>query len=378
VPTELLVNAYYLQEEATRALRAGRPPRVVDEVLGKAAALGATLVRTAAYNADPCKRGDSAIRLDATTTDPIAWAGLDLVIARAHAHGLRLLLVLGNQWDDLGGARAYVAWSGLRAPRRADGRFFTAEEVIALYASHVVETLTRRSSSEGTRYADHPAIAGWELLNEPRGEGLDRAGDAVRAWIDRLGAVVRRAAGSSQWVISGEEGLDVASARRDRTFWDRAGAGWILRARTSFSLNVRSPHLDAASLHLYPEAWGVRPELVREAGERMLRESAAIARAAGKRLVVGEMGVRSAGTLPLGAQRAIVARWLRVAEDEGALAVGPWMLAHDDRPHRWDHYHHYVRDGLALDHPDNGISPVLRDFARRALDARADAPRTRR
>ncbi|GAB4204133.1 MAG: hypothetical protein OHK0013_18850 [Sandaracinaceae bacterium] len=77
------------------------------------------------------------------------------------------------------------------------------------------------------------------------------------------------------------------------------------------------------------------------------------------------------------AWRAIVARWLREAAEEDAWVAGARMLAHDDRPHRWDDHHHSVRDGLALHHRDNGVSQALRDFARRGLDARADAPRVR-
>jgi mannan endo-1,4-beta-mannosidase len=369
--TELLVNAYYLQEEATRALRAGRPQAVLDEVLGKARALGATLVRAHGYNADPAKRGDSAIRWGPTVSDALAWAGLDHVLARARAHGLRLVLVLGNQWDDLGGARTYVGWAGLPRARAADPRFFTHPAVVELYEAHAVETLERRSSLDGLRYGEHPAIAGWELLNEPRGDGLDRAGHAVRAWIDRLARTVRSRAAPSQWVSSGEEGLDVSTRGRDAAFWSRARASWLFRARTSFALNARCPWLDVASVHVYPEAWGVPAELVREAGARMIRESAALARAEGKPLVVGELGVRNVphgagGAIEsVAARRAIVAHWLRVAEDEGARAAGAWMLAHDHRPHHWDRYHHYVKDGLPLDHPENGVSAALEAWRRR-------------
>jgi len=372
--TALLVNAYYLQEEATRALRAGSsrrsaPPTetVLDEVLRKARALGATLVRVHANNADASKRGDSAMRLGPDEVDPLAWEGLDHVIARAQAHGLRLVLILGNQWDELGGARAYVGWTGLPRPVRADGRFFTDPRVVGLYETHVAQTLERRSSLDGLRYGEHPAIAGWELLNEPRGEGLDRAGHSVRAWVDRIARAVRGSAASYQWITTGEEGLDTHVGERDLGFWRRAHAGWLFRARTSFAVNVRSPWIDVASVHLYPETWGVPAPLVREAGARMIRESAAIAAAHGKRLLVGELGVRNRGLIAsLEARRAIVLHWLRVAEEVGALAAGPWMLAHDARPEGWDDYQFRVRDGLAIEHPDNGVAPALARWRRGA------------
>lgn len=362
--TTLLINAFYLQEEAARALRRGQPLRVVEEVLGKARRLGASLVRVHANHADERKRGDSAMRLGPSANDELAWQGLDHVIALAHAHGLRLVLVLGNQWDELGGARTYLRWGGLEGARPADGRFFTHAATVSLFELHVAQMLERRSSVDGLRYGAHPAIAGWELLNEPRGEGLDASGHAVREWLDRVARVVRKHACSSHWITSGEEGLDVTAEGRDEAFWRRARAGWLWRARTSFSLNARSPWIEHPSVHLYPEAWGIPPSLVAEAGERLLRESAAIARAQGKRLLVGELGLRrspaeGARIASLEERRSIARRWLDVAAEVDAIAVGPWMLAHDARPTAWDHYQFYVRDGLPLAHDDNGIATAI-------------------
>lgn len=367
--TALLVNAYYLQEEATRALRRGRPPRVIDEVFAKARRLGASLVRTHASHADPKKRGDSAMWLDATTPDPIAFTGLDLVVERAHAHGLQLVLVLGNQWDAFGGARVYAEWAGLSHARSLDPRFFTDPRVIELYERHALALLERRSELDGMRYGAHPAIACWELLNEPRGEGLDRSGHTVRAWLDRLGRLVRAHVSEAQRIASGEEGLDVSLEGRDASFWRRVGASRLFRARVSLSLDARSPWIDHPSIHLYPEAWGVPRAHVEEAGVRWIREGCAIARREGKRALIGELGLRR-GPLQGGlfdsleARRAIIRRWLDVARDEGAFAVGPWMLAHDTRPPSWDAYQFYVRDGLPLEHPANDVAPTLAAWAR--------------
>ena len=51
--------------------------------------------------------------------DEVALRGLDLVLARAHVHGVRLVLPLANRWDAYGGQRQYVAWAGLRIRARA-------------------------------------------------------------------------------------------------------------------------------------------------------------------------------------------------------------------------------------------------------------------
>jgi mannan endo-1,4-beta-mannosidase len=355
-----IVNAYYLQEEATRALRRGEAPHTVDEVLRKARALGATVVRTNAYNAAHEKRGDSAIRWSPEETDELAFRGLDLVLQRAVHHDLRLVLVLGNQWDELGGARTYVTWANLPSPKSADARFFTDARVNAIYEKHVDETLQRISTVDGLRYGAHPAVAGWEVLNEPRGQGLERSGHTMRDWIDRIARRVRYQVEGGAWVGSGEEGFDVSLEGRSKMFWLTSGASWIFRTRCSFALNARSPFLNVASVHLYPEDWGVRTSLIEEAGTRMLRESAALARAHNKPLFVGEMGVRNDGKIPLQARRNIIRAWLRVAEEEGAWGAGAWMLSYDARPMHWDAYQFYVRNGLPLEAAENGIASAYR------------------
>jgi hypothetical protein len=131
-----------------------------------------------------------------------------------------------------------------------------------------------------------------------------------------------------------------------------------------------SPWIDHPSIHVYPETWGVGRPHLEEAGVRMIRESAAIARAHGKRLLVGELGVRR--SLPQGARlatiahrRAVLRRWLDVAREVDAIAVGPWMLAHDARPPSWDDYQFYLRDDRPLDHEDNGVAPAIAAWSRR-------------
>src|SRR5262249_29275 len=63
-PYFVALNAYYLQEEAARAIRAGEASSLeLEEVLQKASALGVTVLRTWAFNDDPGKAGDSAMQV---------------------------------------------------------------------------------------------------------------------------------------------------------------------------------------------------------------------------------------------------------------------------------------------------------------------------
>ena len=87
---------------------------------------------------------------------PIAVGPRDS-IERARAHGVRLVLPLGNFWDAYGGARQYVAWAGLPAPVEGDPRFFSDRRVVEHYRAHVAALLSRTSTVDGIRSVAQPA-----------------------------------------------------------------------------------------------------------------------------------------------------------------------------------------------------------------------------
>ncbi|HSP77818.1 MAG TPA: cellulase family glycosylhydrolase [Myxococcaceae bacterium] len=341
----VVLNAYYLQEEATRDLRKGLAESpVVEETLAKVSALGAHAVRTNGYNDAAHKRGDSAIQVAPLTYDEVSLRGLDLVLARAAHHGVKLVLPLGNYWNDYGGARQYVEWAGLPSPVEGDARFFTERAVIEHYKAHIAGLLSRVNTFDGWRYGEHPAVLAWELLNEPRGVGLDPEGAAMRAWVDEVAAVVKAHA-PGHLVGTGEEGFDTSYAGYDEHFWRDAAHGSLFAAGSSFRLNTASPFIDFASVHFYPEDWGVAPEDTARAGALWFSEHAAIARELGKPLFIGEFGLRNQGHFLLDERRALYRGWFHCAWRTGVGATAPWMFAYDARPDAWDDFTFYYLDG---------------------------------
>ncbi len=360
--THVALNAYYLQEEAARAVRKSQlPPAVVDEVFSKARELGATVIRSNGHNDAPAKAGDTAIQVDALKYDELSLQGLDWVLSLAKQHDVKLILTLGNYWDAYGGARQYVQWAGFARAAEGDARFFTEPSAKHLYKSYIQMLLSRVNTIDGIRYGAHPAVLAWELLNEPRGTGLDAEGKHLRAWVDEMAQHAKSYTGA--WVGVGEEGFDT-SLRGYSDFWRSQGAAWLFRQRSSFTSNTASPYIDYGSVHWYPEAWGFSKSRISEAGSRWFCEHKLLAERLGKPLVVGEFGLRNfGGMFNLDERRDIYRTWLKDAQQMRLAVAAPWLFVPDGRPDAWDAYSFYYRDGSAPEDPANRYADVIQEAA---------------
>lgn len=339
------VNAYFLHEETTRALRRGaQESAILEEILGEAARLGLKAVRAHAFNDAVDKAGDSALQLSPGEYEPIALQALDLMLTRAHAHGIQLILPLGNHWDDYGGARQYVAWAGLPEPVQGDPRFYTDPRVRALYTAHLRALLGRVNPLDGLPYGSHPAVLAWELLNEPRGTDIGDDGRALAEWVQSMGELVHELA-PGHLVGSGEEGHEAPG--------------------TSYALNSAAPAMDMGSIHLYPGAWGMDALDAAAFGARWITERTETARQLGKPLLLGEFALEETDALGREERRAIYRGWLTCAERSGAAGAMPWLFTDDGRPQAWDPYSFRWRDGSDPAEPDNLFVDILAEFAER-------------
>jgi mannan endo-1,4-beta-mannosidase len=337
-------NCYFLQEEGAREALgwegyAGR----VDEALRKAATLELGVVRAWAFNDDP--ENPAAIQTAPLRYGEAGLRGVDTALATAARHGVRLVLCLGNYWPDYGGARQYLAWHGLD-PARLD-LFFTHPAVVAHYGDHVEGLLRRRNPLTGLAWGDDPVVLAWELLNEPRGDGLRDHGEALAAWVQAIAARVRAAA-PRQLVATGEEGHE--------------GAGQDFGADTAA--------VDLASIHLYPESWRWPLEDVGEAGARWITGKADAAARLGRPLLVGELGLRNDGALPLVERRRAYDAWVSAAiAHPGVAGACSWSFSTDDRPDGWDPYTWTLRDGTDEAAVENRYADLHRRWARHFREA---------
>jgi mannan endo-1,4-beta-mannosidase len=367
------VNAYYLHEEATRELqgRAAAQGRL-DEVFARAADMGATVVRTWAFNDDP--ESGTVIQPAPLVYESIGLEGLDRVIASARAHGIRLVLPLANYWADYGGVQQYLRWHGL--PPGQPQRFFTDPEVRAHFRAHITELLSRRNSVTGVLYRDDPTILAWELMNEPRGIGLDREGLELSRWIAEMARTVRKV-DPNHLVGTGEEGFDSVGSLSE-PYWRRLGARELVAPTAGTDFLADTAAVDFASVHVYPEAWGVAPPRIAEAGERWIEEHARIAAQLGKPLIVGEFGLKNreivlpadarrlgAGAFSYPERRAIYDRWLGTSgADPDVAGVLSWVLMHDGRVDAFsDVYAWTWVSGHPAELPGSRYAELYREYA---------------
>lgn len=181
--------------------------------------------------------------------DEAVLDGLDYLISAAGRRGLRVVVCLNNYWFWSGGMAAYLAWHGegpVPYPLAPGGswhdfqhfasRFYSHAGARADFERHVAFLLDRVNPHTGLRYREDPTIMAWELANEPR--GMDNAEAMVR-WIHRTAAFIK-SIDVEHLVTTGSEGDTPVPIYHG----------------VDFVRDHQSPHIDYATIHLWPQNWG--------------------------------------------------------------------------------------------------------------------------
>jgi mannan endo-1,4-beta-mannosidase len=208
-----------------------------------------------------------------------AFERLDYLVARAGEAGVRLVLALTNYWDWQGGIPQYVEWAD-DAETKAD--FYASEQCQRWYPDHVETVLTRENTVTGVEYRNDPAIAMWQLGNEPRpgnfeheedtdDEGFAETAETFVEWCGEVAALVDSLA-PDQLVTTG----------MDRVPGDDTGAtDWYADAHAHDGIDVWSTHVWAAPHHA---------DVGVDGGVEWIENHAAFARDLEMPAYVGEMG----------------------------------------------------------------------------------------
>ncbi|XP_054777552.1 mannan endo-1,4-beta-mannosidase 4-like [Prosopis cineraria] len=236
-------NAYWLMYMASDPSTRSK----VTTTLQQASLHGLNVARTWAFS----DGGYKALQVSPGSYDENVFRGLDFVISEAGKYGVRLILSLVNNWKDFGGKNQYVKWASERgqisAVSNEDG-FFTHLVVKQYYKNHIKAVLTRRNTITGVAYKDDPAVFAWELMNEPRSDN-DHSGKIIQDWVSEMAAYVK-SIDSNHLLEIGLEGFYGESMPNKKLL----NPGYQL-VGTDFISNNRVPHIDFATVHLYPDQW---------------------------------------------------------------------------------------------------------------------------
>jgi mannan endo-1,4-beta-mannosidase len=233
-------NTYYLHQQSHY---------MIDAALDDAAAMSLAVVRAWAFadGTGPTK----PLQPEPFVYDEANFDSLDYAVWKAGRLGLRLVLALVNNWPDYGGMQQYVKWFlGLPDDGYGDAvnhdRFYTDPDCRRCYKAYAKHVIQRRNRYTGMRYNEDPTIMTFELGNEPRNRS-DKTGASVLAWVREMSAWVKGLA-PRQLVAVGDEGFYGDPSNPDYPYSNFEGNRWA-----EF---VRTPTVDYATMHLYPQGWG--------------------------------------------------------------------------------------------------------------------------
>ena len=188
---------------------------------------------------------------------------LDYVVSAAEAKGVKLVLPLLNNYDDLGGINTYTtAFGGTHTS------FFTDAKSQAAYKQWISLIVNRYKSS--------PAIFSWELANEIRCSGC--ATTVITNWAKDISAYIK-SIDSKHMVALGDEGW-LTPPLGDGSY---AYSGY---EGVDFVKNLAISTIDYGTFHLYPDQWGYNYTW----GSEWIQQHNTIGKQANKPVVFEEYG----------------------------------------------------------------------------------------
>ena len=335
-----------------------KSPRMVDDVFAEAERLDLKVMRTWAFmdrgsldgtvqniDGDGTKDGVYFQYWDKVSGRPAYNDGanglkkLDYVLHKARETGIKMILVLTNNWAAFGGMDQYLLWYGLDKHHL----FYTDPRVRQAYKDWVAHLVAHKNSIDGTRYGSDPAIFAWELANEPRclndSKRDSRTGwtsHTLTDWADEMSGFLK-AIDPNHLVAVGDEGF----LNGGRNHWTYQGYQCV-----DHKALLALPHVDFGTFHLYPDVWGTGYRF----GYDWIRDHIAVAQELGKPTVLEEYGIpvkRDQTTFEVtqGWKRRETAyrNWNNLMLKRGGNASIFWMLAGvEDSGKRYPDYDHYT------------------------------------
>jgi mannan endo-1,4-beta-mannosidase len=264
---------------------------------------------------------------------------LDYVLDAAAKRGLKIMLVLTNNWKEFGGMDQYVVWYGAEYHHE----FYTNKIIKEAFKEWIRTIVLRKNSISGKIYRDDPTILAWELANEPRcrnneeldgHEGWDTT--TMVTWADEMSRYIKEL-DPNHMVGVGDEG-----------FLNDKGNHWTHNAYDGVDHEALSAvaNIDYATFHLYPDNWGTGVKF----GYHWIRDHIEVAKRIGKPTILEEYGTivqRNEKTFEVTwgweRRKTVYTNYQNLIREGGGAAAIFWMLGGVDDEHgTYPDYDHYI------------------------------------
>ena len=214
---------------------------MIDNVLTNAAAMGLRVIRLWGFMDGKAHNG-IVMQEEPGVYPEKGYEHFDYTVWRAGQLGLKLVVVLTNNWTAFGGMHQYITWFSAKG----HDDFYTHPEIKATYKAYVQHFLTRKNRYTGRLMRDEAAIMTWELANEPHCKS-DPSGDTLFEWVREMSAFIK-GLDAHHLVAVGDEGWYTTPGSSDWTRNGSLGVDWMR--------NNALPTIDYGTIHLYPQTWG--------------------------------------------------------------------------------------------------------------------------
>jgi mannan endo-1,4-beta-mannosidase len=287
---------------------------------------------------------------------------LDYMLAKAAESGIKLVLVLTNNWKEQGGMDQYLKWFNLRYHHQ----FYTDSKARQAFKNYIAQLTQRINTVSNVAYKDDPTIFAWELANQPRCRNFGQYDRPEECWPSTLTEWVRE---MSEHVKSLDPNHMVAVG--DEGFFNRPGqSGEQYNGKEGVDheafLALRS--IDYGTFHLYPDLWSTGSRWA----QQWITDHVSAAQRAGKPTVLEEYGVPvkrddETGKVIAGLERRKVAyiNWNNLMLQGGGNASMFWMLAGADARNEstglYPDYDHFA----VYDTAEDESAVLLREYAAR-------------
>ncbi|MED4971841.1 beta-mannosidase [Geobacillus kaustophilus NBRC 102445] len=279
---------------------------------------------------------------------------LDYTIYKAKQEGIRLVIVLTNNWNNFGGMMQYVNWIG----ETNHDLFYTDERIKTAYKNYVHYLINRKNQYTGIIYKNEPTIMAWELANEPRNDS-DPTGDTLVRWADEMSTYIK-SIDPHHLVAVGDEGF----FRRSSGGFNGEGSYMYTGYNgVDWDRLIALKNIDYGTFHLYPEHWGISPENVEKWGEQYILDHLAAGKKAKKPVVLEEYGISATGVQN---REMIYDTWNRTMFEHGGTGAMFWLLTGiDDNPESADENGYYPDyDGFRIVNDHSSVTNLLKTYAK--------------